>query len=164
MPMTNYYQLLNKDAAYLSKKAMELVLLDTEHTKETFSSRNIVVPSETVSTILCIEVYGPISLSDVARHLKIPHQLASHRTKLLMKNGLLIRTADANDGRRSFFTVSKKGKEQAAQLKVFLEEAQAVYSDLFEEISCNLLKTLDEALAALRQRPLKERMGAVKKS
>jgi len=159
--MTYYFELINEDAAYLAKKIMELVQLDTEHTKKTFDARNIIVPPETTSTLLCIEANSPISLSEVARHLKIPHQLASHRTKLLMKNELLVRTADASDGRRSFFTLSDKGKKQAYQLTVFLEKTRAVYSDLFEEINCNLAKAMDDALATLRQRSLKERADAL---
>lgn len=120
----------------------------------------ISIPSRAVSCVLLVGDEGQVSAADIAKALQQPHQLATQRVEALIKLGLLKRIDDPEDGRRKILTLSSKGKDQYARLKLRLAEAERAFLGLFAEIDCDLPAVVERALQALHRTPLLQRIQA----
>jgi DNA-binding MarR family transcriptional regulator len=73
----------------------------------------------------------PISVGDLANRLLVQHHTAVGLLDRIEKLGLVSRSVDKSDGRRSFPKLTKKGERRLQALsKIHLEELQAVGSAL----------------------------------
>lgn len=120
----------------------------------------ISVPSRAVSCVLLVGDEGQVSAADIAKALQQPHQLATQRVEALIKLGLLKRIDDPEDGRRKILTLTSKGRDQYARLKLRLAEAERAFLGLFAEIDCDLPAVVERALQALHSTPLLQRIQA----
>lgn len=120
----------------------------------------ISVPSRAVSCVLLVGDEGQVSAADIAKALQQPHQLATQRVEALIKLGLLKRIDDPEDGRRKILTLSTRGRDQYARLKLRLAEAEQAFNGLFAEIDCDLPAVVERAFQALRATPLLQRIQA----
>lgn len=144
--------------AYLGKHCFDLLNLSSEQAAEVYLQVGLVIPLEVSSTLQYIHRQGTLSVADIAKALKLPHQLATQRVDKLANAGLVRRKPDPKDKRRFCLQLTKKGREQAELLKQCMEDIAQVYETMFKEIGCDLSKMLPAATAALKSVPIAERL------
>ena len=144
--------------AYLGKFAQNLILKTLEQEQEIYETRGVVFPVRVSSTVEMIKRRPGISLSEIGRALSFPHQLVAQRIKLLSQMSLIEKRLDPSDRRRFGFFLTRTGQEQAKLLQSCVEDISRVYSDLYEEVGCDLPAKLDAAMAALESRPILQRL------
>lgn len=144
--------------AYLGKHCFDLMTLSSEQVAEVYAQRGLLIPLEVSSTLQYVHRNEPLSVADLAKALKLPHQLASQRVEKLSKAGFVRRKPDPNDGRRFHLQLTKTGREQAERLEQCMADMARVYEEMFNEIGCDLSEMLPAATAALRSEPIAERL------
>lgn len=117
----------------------------------------LTLPARTVSTVLLISERQKMSAADIAEALGQPHQLATQRIDLLIKSGLIQRSADPDDGRRKVLSLTEKGAAEVERLQLALARADAVVAGLFDEIGADLCALLERTSAALSKATIAER-------
>lgn len=145
--------------AYLGKHAQSLVLKSSAQVEDLYAARGILIPVEVSSTLQFLAGRPGSSLSDIARALDIPHQLASQRVEKLRKLALVGKRSDPTDRRRFEYHLNASGQEQAQLLIVCMEDTAEVYSDLYDEIECDLAQALIDAISALERKSLLQRFA-----
>lgn len=144
--------------AFVANQLLRLVDLIAVQGDELLQEAGIVIPSRTVSCVLFVGDKGKVSAADIAKALKQPHQLATQRVDLLVKLGLLDRISDPEDRRRNILILTRKGKDQYRRLNVRLAEIEQAFLGLFSEIGCDLTDIAGQALTALSNTPLLQRI------
>lgn len=145
--------------AYLGKFAQNLILKTLEQEREIYEAYGIVFPVRASSTVEMIKRKPGISLSEIGRALSFPHQLVAQRIKILSTMSLIEKRLDPNDRRRYGFFLTTMGKQQALLLQSCVENISWVYSDLYEEVGCDLPAKLAAAIEALENRPILQRLA-----
>ena len=144
--------------AYLGKFAQNLILKTLEQETEIYETLGIVFPVRASSTVEMIKRKPGISLSEISRELGFPHQLVAQRIKILSKLSLIEKRADPDDRRRYGYYLTSTGKKQAKLLQSCVEDISQVYSDLYEEVDCDLPAKLSATISALERRPILQRL------
>lgn len=147
--------------AFLANLLERVASRIVEQSEAFLEQAGIIFPPRAVSTVLLLGEEGPKTAADLARVLAQPHQLVTQRLELLFTLGVVSRHDDPADGRRRLVELTPVGEAQFRSLQAALARADAAFSQLFEEIGCNLTLAASKALDALDQRPLVERAGAV---
>ena len=146
--------------AFVANRLSALVDLIAQQGDLLLQDAELSIPSRAVSCVLLVGDQGQLSAADIAKALQQPHQLATQRVEALLELGLLKRIDDPQDGRRKILTLSARGRDQYARLKVRLAEAEQAFLDLFAEIDCELPAVVERAISALLSRPLLQRIQA----
>ena len=115
-------------------------------------------PPRTHSVLLFLLTKGPASLTEIARTDGQSHQLLASRLDPLEKLGLIERFVDPKDGRRRPFKLTRLGRKEALVVRANIEAHARAMEELFSEIGVDLVSALDDALEALRKRPLEDRL------
>ncbi|MEO0422774.1 MAG: hypothetical protein AAF184_10590 [Pseudomonadota bacterium] len=140
--------------AFVGARAQRLAELIGQQGDEFLQAAGVVIPARSVSTLLYLHHEGSASLVEIAKALRESHQLTAQRTSLLNSLGMISSRADENDGRRRVFSLTRKGKREAAKVQARCTQAIAVFDDLNRELASDLARTLDAAYDALRARPM----------
>lgn len=147
----------NKDA-YLGKHAQDFLMKSSAQVERVYEKRGLNIPVVTSSTFHIIAEQKEISLSEISSLLQLPHQLIAQRTDKLSKLGLIKKRPDPNDGRRSNYTLTRKGRDQAAILIKCMSDISKVYKDIFNEIECDLSAALINAISLLEEQSIASRL------
>lgn len=145
--------------AYLGKHCYDLLSLSSEQAAVVYENRGLKIPLEVSSTLQYLDRQGPMSVADIAKYLKMPHQLATQRVEKLSKAGLVRKKPDPSDKRRFALHLTKKGREQARILEQCMADIAKVYEKMFHEIGCDLSEMLPAATSALRSVPIADRLA-----
>ena len=155
--MSDFYNSVEIKTAYVGKRAKDFNYLITAQAENVYRRCGIIFPVVASSTVAYLYRNGPAALADIAKALEHPHQTIAQHTESLTKARLAIKKPDPNDGRRSNFHLTAKGRDQAARLEMLSEEAANVFQELFDEIGLDLSDALEKAHKALKERPLEKR-------
>jgi DNA-binding MarR family transcriptional regulator len=147
--------------AFVANQLDRLARLVSEQGEILLQDAGFKFPSRTVSSILLIGKGGPISIADIANTLSQPHQLVAQRVDILLGLGLIERTIDPNDKRRKILKLTDEGVDQFQRLQVCLQQANAAFTALFQEIDCDLSKKVLFAMDALTERTVLDRVNAL---
>jgi DNA-binding MarR family transcriptional regulator len=147
--------------AYLGKFAQNLILETLNQEKEIYENYGIIFPVRASSTVEMIKRKPGISLSEIARALGFTHQLVAQRIKILSNMSLIEKRSDTDDRRRYGYFLTPAGQKQARLLQSCIEDISQVYSDLYEEIDCDLPAKLAGAISALKSRPMLQRLDEI---
>lgn len=159
----SFYSNREIEHAYVAKRAKDFNLLVARQAEKLYQQRGMVFPVYTSSTLDLIGRMQPVSQADLGVKLDQPHQLIAHRLKELEKLGLIARTRDPKDKRRSLISLNATGQAQFSSLEDFTSEASSVFEKLFEELGVNLSHILGEAISSLKRKPLDQRFAAADK-
>ena len=94
--------------AYLGKHCFDLLTLSSEQAADVYAQRGLQIPLEVSSTLQYIHRQEALSVADIAKGLKLPHQLATQRVEKLSKAGLVRRKPDPKDKRRFFLQLTER--------------------------------------------------------
>ena len=142
---------------YLSKRAQDLRLIVLRQLQDLYASKGVIVPPVASVTLQLVARTEKPSVSDIAKILEVPHQTIAQRLGSLRKLNLVENGVDPNDQRRTIYQLTKLGAEQFKLLEECLQELAIVYSDMYDEIECDLPKFLSRAITALNDKSISER-------
>lgn len=143
--------------AFLGNRLSRLVEMIVEQGEVLLREADISFPARAASTILIVAQKGVVSTSDIARELAQPHQVATQRVELLIKNGLIEKRTDPSDARRKLLALTKRGTDEARRLETVLEHAQFAFLQLFEELGVDISDIALQAMRSLENKPLVDR-------
>ena len=143
--------------AFLGKSAQDLVFLSSEQVLEIYQQRNIIIAVEVSSTLQYLYQNNNSALADIATALDLPHQLVAQRTAKLLKLQLIEKHPDPQDKRRTILELTDLGRQQAELLVQCMQDMALVYGQLYQEINCDLPQKLQDAIQALKHKPLTQR-------
>lgn len=142
--------------AHLAERLTDALCASTEtHGR----SAGCKTPVRTHSVLLFLLEKGPATLTDIARTDGQSHQLLASRLKPLERLDLIERLVDPDDARRHPYKLTRLGETEARAIRADIGANARAMEDLFTEIGVNLVDALDDALEALRVRPLGDRMA-----
>ncbi len=145
--------------AYLGKLASQLTTVTSEQMQTIYANRGLTIPVLVSSVLHFISKHEDSSLADIARGLGLQHQLVAQRIKKLQALDLVVKDPDPLDARRTQYTLTHSGRDQAALLIKCMEDTAVVYRALFAEIECDLINALTAAIDAVKARPLPARFA-----
>ena len=146
-------------SAYLGKHAQDLLMKTSEQIGFVYRERGLTIPVLVSSTLHFLSTKPNASLADVARALDLAHQHVTQRVEKLIAMGLVEKTPDAVDRRRSNLNLTRRGRKEARLLAQCMEDTATVYEELYAEIECDLARALRKAIDAIERRPLWDRMA-----
>lgn len=130
--------------------------------KTVYKSSGLIIPVEGSSTLQALRPGTRQALADLTRTLNQSHQLIAQRLGKLSRLGLIKRSSDPEDKRRSEYVLTDLGVEQWRLLDSVMRETVAINDQLFEEVGVDLTMALDKAISILGERGLDSRFSTFK--
>jgi DNA-binding MarR family transcriptional regulator len=103
---------------------------------------------------------GPSSIRDLARATGVTHSAASQTVAQLVKEKLVVLTPGA-DARQRIVHLTPKAERLLPVLEVEWQATTAAATEFEAELSFPLSRLVDEALDALRRRPMRQRIADI---
>lgn len=148
---------------FLGRLSETLSNLIEAQSADVFAANGLLIPVKSCSLMLTVEALEPASAIDLARALDCSHQLVLQKTPKLTELGMVVRVPCPDDRRRKLFSLTDRGREQLALFRSLEPRFVTAYNDLEAAIG-DIHTVLQTSIAALRQRPLEERMGGRRSS
>jgi DNA-binding MarR family transcriptional regulator len=149
---------------FLAPSLEQLATLITEQGQTILREADISFSIRSASIVLLLTKNGPLTAADVAKTLRLPHQLVTQRIDALIDLKIVERASDAADARRKILKITPKGRVQLQRLKETLDLVEAAYARLFADIGCDLAARVLEVGEQLTRLPLPERVRAEKQA
>lgn len=131
-----------------------------EQMEDGLEFRGLKLRGTVTGTVQTLYHAGPKSVSALAAEMKLSHQLATQRVKLLVDQGFAQIDPDPDDKRRKLVSLTDAGRLQGEKLQAFLPELMAAYDDLFAEIGVDMHAAVLAATKALQKRSLLDRFDS----
>lgn len=121
---------------------MGLYSLMEKQAAPVYEQFGLTIPDITSSTLCIIAEYKKASLLEVASALKISHQLAAQRVKTLLQLGIISTEKDQSDKRRTYYSLTAKGRKKNKLLNGYLIKAERAVLALNQELGIYLMQLL----------------------
>ncbi len=148
-------------SSFLGRRAEQLSTLIEHQFIPIFKNLGIVVPVRSCSLLHALAELEAASAADLANRLGQSHQLVLQKIPALTRLKLLDRQTDPDDKRRKLFRLTPAGEEQVALLTQHEALFEKAYADLNAEIGVDIYQVLGQAIEALQNRGLDERISEV---
>jgi DNA-binding MarR family transcriptional regulator len=103
-----------------------------------------------LTALRSIERNGPMAVSELARKVRVDLSTMSRQLRPLEAAGLVARTADPDDGRVAWLTVTAKGQKVLARVdRAVIEDFDAALADWTDGDRAQLASLLDRFRAGL---------------
>lgn len=149
--------MIELDRTFLGRLSEQLSELIEQQSAEVFKRAGIVIPVKSSSLLGAIATLGPVSVAELVRALDRSHQLIQQKMPKLLALGLVSRRPDPDDQRVNLIEITDKGREQLALLDGLGSEFDRAYAEM-EETAGPVFEGIKSAIAALKSRPLIDRM------
>lgn len=103
-------------------------------------SVGITAPPRALSTLLLLDSYGPLGVTELAARLRLSHPLLIKLTGSLEAQGLTRTAQDPADGRRRLVALTDAGREQAVRVRRAVEILDRAYAEFMTEIGIDLME------------------------
>jgi DNA-binding MarR family transcriptional regulator len=128
--------------SFTPKLAWDFASLMEKQTAPVYEQFGLTIPVITSSTLCLIAEYKKASLLEVASALKISHQLAAQRVKTLLQLGIISTEKDQSDKRRTYYSLTAKGRKKNKLLNGYLIKAERAVLALNQELGIYLMQLL----------------------
>ncbi|GAA1911917.1 helix-turn-helix domain-containing protein [Streptomyces sodiiphilus] len=108
--------------------------------------------------IRALAASGPASIRDLAQATGVTHSAASQTVDRMAGEGL-VAVEPGEDARRRIVRLTGKAEALLPVLETEWRATTAAAEALEAELSCSLSRIVDEALEALRRRPMRDRIA-----
>ncbi len=109
--------------------------------------------------MLLVDERAPIGVVEISRRLQLSHPLIVRLAQRFEALGLVRIDKDPEDARRKMLIPTDKGRAEARALRDFNTRLAEMFGQLFEEIDCDLIVTLDRLDTALNSVSADERLS-----
>lgn len=110
--------------------------------QDLYSQCDIPITSTYFPVLRLLQKVGELSVVEMADSLHLSHPAVSKQTTKMLKEGLLEKTVDERDQRRSSLRLSSKGIEAMAQVEPVLKEMKVVVEKMTDFSSDNFMEGL----------------------
>lgn len=117
------------------------------------------VPPRGASMLLLIDEQQQIGVVEISRRLRLSHPLIVRMAREFQERGLIEINADPSDGRRRVLSPTDKARQEAAALRAFNANLNAMFDDVFADIGVSLISILDRFDAQLDALPIPVRLA-----
>ncbi len=142
---------------FLANQLERLAQMIVSQTETLLQKQGIELPARSISSMIFIGEQENTSVAEIARYLNHPHQLVTQRIDGLINLGIVERVIDENDRRQKNLAFTKKGFSQYRKLKKHLNNQIITYTDLFDEIECDLSEVILSTMDRIEKWTLPER-------
>lgn len=115
-------------------------------------------PADRISIILALHHHGPMSSTDIARHIGHSRQLVETKLKKSVEHGLLLSRPCRDDSRRRVYEFTPTARSEVDRIIAVMIEFEAVYDRLWAQIGVDLESALQAMENALTQQSLTQRL------
>jgi DNA-binding MarR family transcriptional regulator len=143
--------------AFLGLQLHMLLSVIAEQGDDLLLAHGCRIRSRLASTLMLLKRLGPLTVTELGRHLGMSHQLVAHRVKALRELGLIVPKANPADRRSTRLHLTRSGVAEAGRLARVCEAAARAYRGVFKEIGCDLFDVVISARKALERHSLVER-------
>lgn len=150
--------MIELDRTFLGRLSEQLSELIEQQSAEVFKRAGLVIPVKSSSLLGAIATLGPVSVADLVRALDRSHQLIQQKIPKLVTLGLVTRQPSPDDQRVVLIAITDAGREQLALLDGLNTAFEQAYGEM-EQDAGPVFDTIKRAIAALKDRPLIDRMG-----
>ncbi|MFI6427954.1 MarR family winged helix-turn-helix transcriptional regulator [Promicromonospora sp. NPDC050880] len=109
-------------------------------------------PRAGIAVLHLLSKCGPVSLTDVAAHLRVDISVASRQVSTLADGGFVVRTVDADDRRVRTIELTDAGRELAAEAReqyaILIDRAFAAWSPEDLDEATRTLNRLVDTISA----------------
>ena len=158
--MTSTPQFLDTQAAF-ALRVTQLADRLYGQMADAMTTRDLNIVTKTMGIVQLLYSEGPQSQAEIAQRLRYSHQLAAQRLRWLYTHEYAVAEPDPDDGRRSLIRLTRAGRREGKKLQRFLPLLIEAYRSLFDELDLDVDAVVRQADAALRGRPLSQRMQDV---
>lgn len=137
------------------KRLSERLMKDVSHL---YHKLDVNFEARWFSILYALNLQSRMSITDLAKSLRLTHTAINQLTTEMIKKGLIISSKGKKDERQRFLELSKKGKEVAAKLIPVWEEIRLATKELIESTSCDLLSVIAEIEHQLDEQDMFERV------
>ncbi|AOT11138.1 MarR family winged helix-turn-helix transcriptional regulator [Pseudoalteromonas luteoviolacea] len=159
--MSEYLNTL--DQAFLAHFCRRLSDLISEQGTTVLQRYGITAPSTAISSMYYLEQNNGVTVAELAAALCVTHQMATQRIHILIKLNLVCRKPNPKDKRAKTLHLTDLGKQEVMQLKPLTSKMTEVFTDLIQQIECDLLQKVREAEKVLIETPLIQRFEMLNK-
>ena len=99
------------------------------------------------------------TVMDAARDMNVSHVHVQNILKAMKDAGVLVASGDPNDGRRTFYKLSKKGRDLVPKVKQVREAMRLSVGDVQKETGVDLFAALSSFKEALDETDWKTRVS-----
>ena len=149
--------MIELNRTFLGRLSEQLSDLIEQQSAQVFARAGLILPVKSSSLLGAVATLGPVSAADLVRALDRSHQLIQQKMPKLLKLGLVSRRPSPDDQRVILIEITDKGREQLALLDSLDAEFERAYAEV-EADAGPVFDTLTRAVAALKARPLIDRM------
>ena len=115
-------------------------------------------PPRTTSTLLALDEYGPLGVTEISALLRQSHPLVINWIRQLQAQGFIKTRLDKGDRRRTIVALTAKGAAETRQLRKALIRMGKASQALMDEASPGLFGALWRMEQACRREPFAERL------
>jgi len=112
----------------------------------------------TTSTLLALDAYGPLAVTEISGVLRQSHPLIINWVKQLRSRGFVETRADAGDRRRTVVTLTAKGVAETRRLRKALARMGETSQALMDEAASGLFDALWRMEQACRREEFADRL------
>ena len=119
---------------------------------EIYAARGLTFRARWASTYRLLSEHEPLTVTELARHLRVTHPAIIGITNDMMDAGLVTPITDRHDARRRPLTLSVSGTKIHAELRAIWAELERVQAGRFKSAGCNIVRVLDRVEAGMAER------------
>jgi len=137
------------------KRLSERLMKDVSHL---YHKLDVNFEARWFSILYALNLQSPMSITALAKSLRLTHTAVNQLTTEMIKKGLIISSKGKRDERQRFLELSKKGKGVAAKLTPVWEEIRLATKELIASTNCDLLSVIAEIEHQLDEQDMYERV------
>lgn len=118
----------------------------------------VTAPPRTTSTLLALDEYGPLAVTEISGKLRQSHPLVINWVKQLRSLGFVETRTDASDRRRTMVALTAKGFAEIRRLRNALMRMGETSQALMDEIASGLFDALWRMEQACRREGFADRL------
>lgn len=118
----------------------------------------VAAPPRTTSTLLALDEYGPLGVTEISALLRQSHPLVINWIKQLQAQGFIKTRFDKTDRRRTVVALTDKGADETRRLRKALTRMGKASQALMDEAAPGLFDALWRMEQACRREPFADRL------
>ncbi|MBC3766902.1 MarR family winged helix-turn-helix transcriptional regulator [Neptunicella marina] len=136
-------------------RSAELIALQGQ---EVFDELDIRFPANCISIMLALYTQGPLSSSELSKHIGLSRQLIESRLKNTVQNNYFQSQPDEHDSRKRVYIIAPNAMAEAQQIVAIMQDFEKVYDTLWNEVGVDLEQALKAMEKGLAKRSLLHRL------
>lgn len=136
-------------------RSAELIAMQGQ---QVFDDLDIRFPANHISILLALYTQGPLSSTELAKHIGLSRQLIESRLKGSVQDGFFVSQPDVRDSRKRVYLIAPEAMPEAEKVVAIMRDFEQVYATLWQEIGVDLEHALQAMERGLAKRSLVHRL------